>query len=429
VKAGILMVEDEKAVRDAYVEYLRKAGYTIKAVGTLAAAREEIAQQSFHAVFLDLVLPDGNGIDWIAELKTTHADLVVIVITGHGDIPKAVKAMHRGADHFLTKPVKLANLDKYLAKKLAAKKGDKTTEDQPQSPNTFYFGKSEAGVKLREMAELATKHLSPVLLQGETGSGKGLLAKWIHEQTFSHNVPFVEINCSGLKSELLASELFGHKKGAFTSATENKKGLIEIAHNGTLFLDEIVNMNRTLQAEFLKVLEDKKFRPLGDVRMKQSDFRLICASNQDMESAVKKGVFRDDLYYRINVFPIQLPPLRQRKNDIPGLVDFFLKQLHHETLSIDKGILDLLERYDWPGNIRELRNQLERAMLVAGEHPLKKEHFASLQQQNIPVSNAKDLEQVEQEHILRVLQACGGDKARAAEELGISLATLYRKLK
>ncbi|MBD3386504.1 response regulator [candidate division KSB1 bacterium] len=429
MNASILMVEDEKSVRDAYSEYLKQAGYTIKAVGTLAKARQEIARHSFHAIFLDLVLPDGNGIDWIAEVKKKNPDVVVVVITGHGDIPKAVRAMHRGADHFMAKPVKLANLDKYLATKLTAKQGNKKIKARSRSSETFYFGESEAGVKLREMAELATKHLSPVLLQGETGTGKGLLAKWIHERTFSQSAPFVEINCSGLKSELLASELFGHKKGAFTSATEDKKGLIEIAHGGTLFLDEIVNMNRDLQSEFLKVLEDKQFRPLGEVEMKHSDFRLVCASNQEMERVVTGKSFREDLYYRINIFPIQLPPLRQRKKDIPGLVDFFLKQLNPNNLSIDKEVIDLLENHDWPGNIRELRNQLERALLVAGANQLKKEHFAFLQQQRVSPGNEKDLERVEKEHIHRVLKACGGDKARAASELGISLATLYRKLK
>ncbi len=430
MKPRILLVDDEDAVQTAYVEYLKRAGYSIDAVATLKDAKQIVSQRVFHIVLLDLILPDGNGIDWIAELKQENPDVLVVVITGHGDIAGAVRAMRNGADHFLTKPIKLKALNSYLEKnKTLQRQLLQKRNSRSESSSCFYFGKSENGNKIKEMAELACRHFSPVLLLGETGTGKGVLAKYIHEQTFSEQAPFVAVNCSSLKSELLASELFGHKKGAFTSAIGDKKGLIEVADGGTLFLDEIVNMSIELQAEFLKVLDDKSFRPLGEVELRQSDFRLVCATNQDIEAAVEKGTFRQDLYYRINVFPIELAPLRQRKEDIPGLVTFFLKQLNSLHTDVSPELLNALRDYYWPGNIRELRNQLERALLIAGDRPLQPQHFPALMDRSAPSSADPDLGQMEQHHIRRILQQCNGDKELAAKKLGISLATLYRKLK
>ncbi|NWF76434.1 MAG: sigma-54-dependent Fis family transcriptional regulator [Nitrospirae bacterium] len=430
----ILIIDDEESTRFGLSRYLSKVGYIVQDADTLSKSKEAVSSQRFDAIILDLNLPDGNGLDWIPELREIHPDVALVIITGYGDIPVAVEAMRRGADNFLTKPVNMADLDVFLRKSLEIgnlRRKHLTTQrlmrkDQP------YFGESSVMKKVMNMISLASENESPVVLLGETGSGKGFLAKWLHDHSPRYSGPFVELNCSNLRGDLLASELFGHAKGSFTSAVHDKQGLIEVADGGTLFLDEISDMDLGVQAQFLKVVEEKQYRRLGEVKMRTSDFRLICATNHDLVEEIKNGRFRKDLYFRINVLPITIPPLRERPEDIPGFVRKILTNLGHNDTEVPDEIIQMLKNYPWPGNIRELRNVLERAILLSQGKTLSTEHFPGLEpcyfisEKNKRLSN---LDNIEENHIRAIVKQFNGDTRKASEALGISRATLYRKLK
>ena len=382
---------------------------------------------------LDLNLPDGNGLDWITDLRNAHPDTAIIVITGFGNIPVAVEAMRRGADNFLTKPVNMSELVIFLRKSLELEtlRREQLAQKRLKRKETIYVGESPVMKKVMELASIAAASDSPVILLGETGCGKGILARWIHEHSQRHNAPFVEVNCSSLKGELLASELFGHVRGAFTGAVQDKQGLIEVADGGTLFLDEIADMDLSVQAQFLKVIEEKQYRRLGEVKMRKSDFRLICATNRDIVEETHQGRFRKDLYFRINVLSINIPPLRERREDIPGFVQHLLENLGAPNTEVTQEAMQLLQNYSWPGNIRELRNVLERAVLLAKGGPITPEHLPGLDTAYVLSDYIKEdwtLEKLEEAHIKTVLRKFGGDVQKAAKALGISRATLYRKL-
>jgi len=295
-----------------------------------------------------------------------------------------------------------------------------------------YLGTSPSMKEAIELVSRAAESDTTVALMGETGSGKGLMAQWIHDHSRRSSKAFVEINCSSLKGEILASELFGHVRGAFTSAVQDRQGLIKVADGGTLFLDEISNMSLSVQAEFLKVIEEKRYRRLGEDKLRKSDFRLICSTNKDLFEETRQGRFRQDLYFRIHVFPIHLPPLRERLEDFHPLIKHILNTLGAPNVDISAQALELLRKYPWPGNIRELRNVLERALLLAKGKTLAVDHFPGLEMFP-PVSEQKeiamDLKDLEKVHIWEAINRFGGDKVKAAEALGISRATLYRKLK
>ena len=435
MKPKILLVDDEPATLIGLTRYLSKEGYTVEEASCLAEAQEAITSHRFHAVILDLILPDGNGIELIRDLRETYPDTAIVVITGAGDIPTAVEAMRRGADNFLTKPINLAELDVFLQKSLelgTLRRRDSTFQRFKKKVNP-YFSVNSPMKEVEKLAILAAENDSPVLLQGETGTGKGVLARWIHEQSSRCSGPFVEVNCSSLRGELLASELFGHVKGAFTSAIQDKQGLIEVADGGTLFLDEISDMDLAVQAQFLKVIEEKCYRRLGEVKVRRSDFRLICATNKNLQEETQQGKFREDLYFRINIFPISIPPLRERLEDLTGIIQDILADLGTSQCQIIPDVIKYLRNYLWPGNIRELRNVLERALILARNNPLTLEYFPNLEASVYPISsnkgNIKDLERLEGEHIKDVIKNFGGDKRKAAEALRVSRATLYRKIK
>ena len=435
MKPNILLVDDDPATLFGLARYLKKAGYNVKEASRLGEAKEVIASERFDAVILDMILPDGNGVDWIEELRRTYAEIAIIIISGAGDIPLAVDAMRRGADNFLTKPVSLPELDVFLGKSLEL--GDlrrKSLSHQRLSGNIQpYFGESPAMRKVMELSSVAAENDSTVLLCGETGTGKGVLAKWIHEHGARKSGSFVEVNCAGLKGDLLASELFGHVRGAFTSAVQDRQGLLEVADRGTLFLDEVGDMDLTVQSQFLKVIEEKYFRRLGDVVVRKSDFRLMAATNRNLAEDVRKGRFRNDLFFRIKVFPVQIPPLRKRLEDLPGLVRHLLNSFGAPQSESSSEVISLLKAYQWPGNIRELKNVLERALLLSRGSPISTGHFPGLDMSAGAIQatgeEVKDLDQVEMEHIRSVIERSGGDVTQAAETLGLSRATLYRKLK
>jgi DNA-binding NtrC family response regulator len=434
MKQSILIVDDEPTIRIGLSLYLTQVGYVVRETASLSEARDAIVSQRFDAVILDQNLPDGNGIDWISDLRASHRDIAIIIITGAGDVPLAVEAMQRGADNFLTKPVNFHELEVFVQKclELSALRRKDLTQQRLSKNSQPYFGDSPAMRSVMAHASTAAENDSVILLLGETGSGKGVLAQWVHEHSIRSSGPFVEINCSTLRGELLANELFGHAKGAFTSAVQDQQGLIEFADGGTLFLDEIGDMDLAVQAQFLKVIEEKKFRRLGEVKVRQSNFRLICATNKELLEEIRRTRFRQDLYYRIQVFPVMIPPLRERSEDLPGLIRHVLLAIHSPHPEVSPEVMSLLKAYRWPGNIRELRNVLERASLLARGRPIDRTHLTGLvsfRTEDPGTSVIRSLKQLEEDHIISVIERVGDNVAKAVDELGISKATLYRKLK
>jgi DNA-binding NtrC family response regulator len=434
VKPRVLLIDDDPGIRFGFSKYLSKTGYHIVDVSCLAEAQEALSSERFDAVLLDLNLPDGNGLNWIDEVRASQPGIAIVVITGAGDIPTAVEAMRKGADNFLGKPVNMAELDVFLKKSLevGTLRRSNLVNQRLSRKDQPFFGRSAAAVGAMELASVAAENESVVLLQGETGTGKGVLARWIHDHGARRDAPFVEMNCSSLKGDLLASDLFGHVKGAFTSAIQDRQGLLDVADEGTLFLDEIGDMDLSVQAHLLKVIEEKRYRRLGEVKVRKSNFRLICATNKDLFREAEEGRFRRDLYFRIYIFPITVPSLRQVREDLPGFIHYFLRVLNAPKPEVLPEIMDLLTSYTWPGNVREMRNILERAVLLARGNPLSLEHFHGVHDHRSAGPAARPgagLDDLESEHIKSVLKSAGGDTAKAAKALGISRATLYRKLK
>ncbi len=432
--ASILLVDDDHATRFAFSRYFSNAGYTIHTAPSLSEGQNVLPSKRFEALLLDLNLPDGNGIDWITEVRKNNPSISIIIITGSGDIPLAVEAMRRGADHFLTKPINLTDLEVFLKKSLeleSLRRKDVLQRATTRKEEPF-FGESPVIKKVLELSTLVAENESVVLLQGDTGTGKGVLARWIHEHSSRSGGPYVEVNCASLRGELLSSELFGHAKGAFTSAVQDRQGLIGVADGGTLFLDEIGDMDPGVQAQFLKAIEEKSYRRLGEAKERKSDFRLVCATNQDLPREVERGRFRSDLFFRICVFPINLPMLRERLEDLPALAQHLLKSLRTPTPELLPESMDLLVKYNWPGNIRELRNMLERALLLSRGQPIAPCHFPGLENPRVTAVSIPDslssLDDVEKVHIQRTLDKYNGDTQKASRALGISRASLYRRV-
>lgn len=430
----VLLIEDDETTLLGYSKYLSLKGYYIKTADSLAMGRQLLAAENFNAVLLDLKLPDGCSLHLIREISLSSESTAIIVISGISDISTAVEAMQYGAFNFLTKPVEMEALELSLQNSLQVEELKRREQIHkrllPENPR-IYFGISPEIEKTIEYARVAALNDSVVLLLGETGTGKGVLARWIHDHSSRRNGNYVELNCSSLRGELLRSELYGHTKGAFTSAIKDRDGLIEIADGGTLFLDEIGDMDPEVQAELLKTIEEKTFRRIGENKTRNSNFRLICATNRNLKQASLEGAFRSDLYYRICVFPIELPSLRNRKEDLPGLIAHILSGFGLNYQSIDDSVIKLLSAYSWPGNLRELKNMLERAVLLSQGKPLTVEHFPGLLNVNNSSTQQSphlwSLELLEKKHILKALKHFG-DKTEASRALGISLSSLYRKL-
>jgi DNA-binding NtrC family response regulator len=433
MKKNILLIDDDPNILSAIEPFLEAEGFNVYTASTLAGARENVSLRSYDAVIIDQVLPDGSGIDLISELRATSADMAIVVITGAVDVPLVVRAMQLGADNFLPKPLRIDNLLFILKKSLevSSLRRSSGSHRRLEKRSYFDFGMSPAMKSVHEHAGLARDNDLPLLIMGETGVGKGILARWIHENGRRGTGSFVEVNCSGLRGELLASELFGHCKGAFTSAVQDRQGLLDVADGGTLFLDEIGDMDRAVQAQFLKVIEEKSYRRLGEVKMRASDFRLICATNKDLAEEASQGRFRKDLLYRIKVMPIVVPPLRERSADIERLALDVLASLNYPFEGIASDIVALLKTYPWPGNVRELRNVLERAVILARGSVLTAELFASIHEPSRPAllepvdpPNSREMEMIR-----TALKRANGSVIKAAQELGMSRATLYRKIK
>ena len=380
MKHEILIIDDDQTILSMFSKFLSELNYAVTEVSSLAAARGMLATGDFHAFIIDQHLPDGKGIELINDVRSANPTAAIVMITGQADVPLAVEAMQKGADNFLTKPVKLKDLTVFLEKNLEVVSLRRLAQNNEmlRKKGSFFFGMSEAMVKALEIAQIAVENDGPVLITGETGVGKGVLARWIHESSKRKKGAFVEVSCPSFRGELLRSELYGHAKGAFTSAVQDQPGLLEAADGGTLFLDEIGDMELSIQAQFLKVIEDRTYRRLGEMRLRKSDFRLICATNRDLKAEVTTGRFRKDLLFRLQVLPLHIPALRERHVDIPAMACHFLAKCNYQYRDLSPDIMQFLVSYSWPGNIRELKYLIERAVLLARGKELTAQHFTGL---------------------------------------------------
>ena len=430
----VMLVEDEPGLRLALGRYLQHHDYDLAEAATCAAAEASFRQRRPDVVLSDYQLPDGNGVELLARLRAIDRTVPVVMLTGHASIDLAVRAIKEGAEQFLTKPVDLPALLAILQRLGEGRRSREAqavlTEHEARGVPDPFVGRSAVSRNLREQALRLAEADGAVLILGETGSGKGVLTRWMHAHGPRAAERFVDLNCAGLSRDLLENELFGHERGAFTGAQAAKPGLLEVAHNGTLFLDEIGDVDLQVQPRLLKVLEEQRFRRLGDVKDRTVDVRLIAATHHDLEQAVKEKRFRSDLYYRISVLPLRIPALRERAEDIVPLAQVLLGP----AVSLSPAAERALELYSWPGNIRELRNVLERARVVSRKKVLDVADLQLSASSVAPVGEKEletepvTLEQLERTHIERVLRREKGKVARAAEILGIARSSLYQKL-
>ena len=435
-----MIIDDESAVRFGIRDFLEQYGYQIDEAESCQDAWRIFSTSRPDIVVADYMLPDGTALDLLPRLKEVDAEIPLLVLTGHGSIDLAVRAIKEGAEQFLTKPIELPTLhvilQRLLEKQRSYHKQLASKSRQVRQTIDPFIGTSTAIRSLATQARKFLKTESPVLILGETGSGKGVLARWLHENSPRADEAFVDLNCAGLSKELLETELFGHEKGAFTSATASKQGLFEVAHRGTIFLDEVGDVDLQIQPKLLKVLEDKRFRRVGDVRDRQVDVRLIAATHQDIIQLVRDKKFREDLYFRISTIPLSFPPLRERTEDIPVLAQYLLNKVSEDLgrgeIHLNDDCVKALQAYSWPGNVRELRNVLERAVLLSEQKNigLKDLNFDSHSNFGLPVSDSRlTLLELEKQHIVTVLREERGRVEKAANRLGIPRSSLYQKIK
>ncbi|MEX2144162.1 MAG: sigma-54 dependent transcriptional regulator [Anaerolineales bacterium] len=380
---SVLLVDDEKNARQNIAAFLKKKDYEVLEAENLKTAKKILAEGSADLVLLDVELPDGLGTSLLEEQAANPARPPIIIITAHGDIEMAVDAMKNGAHDFLQKPIKFERLEQSIqrAGETVAMRRELNHLRQAHMQTDFVLGKGEAMKLLLTQAERTAQTSVSVLITGETGTGKEVLAKAIHRMGTRKDKPFIDINCAAEPAMTIESELFGHEAGAFTGAEKRKPGLMEIANDGILFLDEISSMPPDMQSKLLRALEERSFRRMGGTNLIKVDVQVVAASNRDLPTLIKKGDFRDDLFYRLRVVTLDVPPLRERKDDIPELVGFFMQQnnprMGLNIRDVTPKAMEALKAHDWPGNIRELRNVIERAMLFCDEPAIDVAHLPS----------------------------------------------------
>ncbi|HET6366362.1 MAG TPA: sigma-54 dependent transcriptional regulator [Pseudomonadales bacterium] len=443
MKSRVLLVDDEPAIADWLRIVLKGEGYDVGVAGDSVSALGQMTERDFSLALVDLVLPDGDGLQLLQQLKSKDPALEVIIMTGHSSIAKAVEATKQGAFYFVAKPFDSAEMLTLVSKalerrRLLAETSDLKRRLAEQSGLGELLGGSPAMRRMFDLLESVAGSDANVLIVGESGTGKELAANALHAKSTRANGPNVKINCAALPKDLIESELFGHVKGAFTGATTDKSGLLEEAHKGSVLLDEITEMPMDLQAKLLRVLEDRQVRRLGGSRTVPVDFRLICSTNRDPETAVREGRLRQDLYFRINTVTVSMPPLRERGSDIAVLAKSFLERFREKHVrpvdGIDPEAYRRLLAYQWPGNVRELEHAIERAVLVARgkeitlsdlPEPLRAEAGSVTASQ--PSSGS--LEEIERVSIVRALESTGWNKQAAAAVLGLRRPTLYSKMR
>jgi len=437
----VLVVEDDVLLLEFLVDGLEIEGFEVTPANSLAKSMKEVQRSSPNVILTDYQLGDGTAFDLLAWLKIRDINIPVIVLTGEARYDLAVQAVKNGAEQFIPKPVDLGFLTKMLRRTMEhfrfQQKDAANKLEQTRYARDPFIGNSPAALELMKMAKRASESNVTVLIQGETGTGKGVLARWLHRMSARSNEAFVDLNCAGLSRELFESELFGHQKGAFTGAVSNKVGFLEAANHGTLFLDEIGDMDPQVQPKILKVVEERRFHRLGDVLERKTDVQIIAATHRDLKKLSEEGIFRSDLYFRINTMRLRIPPLRERLDDLPLITDRLLEQLSFDMkqgpLSITESAKMALQRYTWPGNIRELRNVLERAALLSEDGVIDRaglEFETPLRQELAATASIKSLtlKEMERQYISQVLESESGNVVRTAQRLGVPRSSLYAKI-
>ena len=435
---GILIVDDELSVRDSLFNWFKEDGYRVDAAENAVAALKKLQENPWDIILLDIKMPGMDGMELQKRINEIDKTTTIIFMTAYASVETAIQALKAGAFDYVTKPIDPDDLSHLIRnavkqKELIAENIQLRKKIEELSKLDDIIGEGPQMKKVFDLVEMVAKTDSTVLIRGESGTGKELIARAIHSNSARRYFPIVTINCAAFPDTLLESELFGHEKGAFTGAQYRRKGKLELAHGGTVFLDEIGNISQKTQVDLLRVLETKQFARLGGNEIITVDFRTVTATNKDLEQAIKDGSFREDLYYRLNVFSIFLPPLRERLTDIPLLAQHFIKKycaaMNKNITGISQEAMDLLVRYDWPGNVRELENAVERAMVV-GKGPLIKADDLPFQlnsQAEAPESDS--LSDIEKTHILKILEKAEWNITHAAEILKIDRVTLYNKIR
>ena len=417
MKAKILLLDDEESLIKWLSYALEQRGYDVFATTEPEIALKKIKNERFDCVISDIRIPHMDGFEFLKKLRSIYPNVPVIFITAYGSMESAIKAIRDGVCDYILKPFSINEVVLRIKANLC----------KPKIPTVSLIGSSKEMQNILAMVKKIASTDTTVLILGESGTGKELIAREIHNCSKRSNDNFVTISCAALPETLLESELFGYKKGAFTGATADKDGLFKTADKGSFFLDEIGDAPSTIQMKILRFLEQKEIVPLGSTKSIKVDVRLIAATNKDLMDEVRQGRFREDLFYRLNVIPVFLPPLRQRKEDIPLLATHFLKSIcERESLGekrLLKNTIESLKNYRWPGNIRELRHVIERCAVLSDAYYIKPEHLG------LQVSRGKSLDELEEAEINRVLQECNGNISKAAKRLGVARATLYRRLK
>ncbi len=449
----ILFVDDEKSLQEFMRSELPRLGHDVTVCPDGRAALKVLEKSTFDAAILDLRMPGMTGIEVLEQLKQITPDTEAIVMTGHASMETAIEAVRLGAFDYITKPCKLAEIEAVLRK--VAEKRDLQHKNlalqsrvQAAEGPTVLVGDSPAMAAVHRLLATVAPTDSTVLILGETGTGKELVARTLYQQSKRGEMPFVPVNCGALAENLVESELFGHRKGAFTGADRDHKGLFEVANGGTLFLDEVGELNKSIQVKLLRFLESGEIRRVGETEPFRTDVRILCATNRDLREMIQEDEFREDLYFRINTFEIRLPPLRERRQDIPDLARHLLGRAARRPVEqvadlLSPEAIDVLLEHAWPGNVREMANVMEHAYILSGAERITPEHLPhhlrslpgkpptlnlAAATATVPQSGARTLREIEMEHVLRVLDKHAGNKPAAAAELGISLKTMYNKL-
>lgn len=434
---GILIVDDEASVRDSLYQWFKNDGYRVDTAADAASSLKKLQENPYDIILLDIKMPGMDGIELQNRIKQIDKDIVTIIITAYASVDTAIQALKDGAFDYVTKPIDPDDLGRLIRN--AIEKRRLVTEniqlrqqiEELLLPDEV-VGESPPIKKVMETVNTVAKTDSTVMILGESGTGKELIARAIHSRSLRRYFPIITINCGAYPEGLLESELFGHEKGAFTGAMYRRRGKLEMADKGTLFLDEIGNISEKMQMDLLRVIETKSFTRLGGDKTIDVDFRVISATNKDLEKAIKEGSFREDLYYRLNVFSIFLPPLRERKSDIPLLARYFLRKyaqsMNKSVTDFSPQAMEMFTGYDWPGNIREVRNVVERAMVVT-HGPQIQVGDISFPFSPLPTpTGGESLEEVEKDQIMKILTQTKGNIAQAADILKISRLTLYNKI-
>jgi DNA-binding NtrC family response regulator len=436
--AKILIVDDELIMRESLAGWLQRDGHTIQTAPSGEEALEKLKETHFDIMLVDIKMEGISGLEVLQQVKESDPDVAVVMITAYGSIPTAIEAMKNGAYDYMLKPFDPNELGVLIEKIIRYQEQEREMlflreEHKERTRFESMIGQSQPMQDIFNLICDVAPMDSTVLITGETGTGKGLAAKAIHTNSPRCNGPFVTVNCGAIPEHLMETELFGHQKGAFTDAKETKKGRLELAHGGTIFLDEVGEISMRMQIDLLRVIEDRVFYRVGGTQPMEVDFRVIAATNRNLGKAIKDGSFREDLFYRLNVVSMEMPPLNQHKEDIPLLADHFLQRFIQETNKaidkINREAMDELMLYDWPGNVRELENAIERAVVVGKERQIMPEDLPILCHDPLPAPGDNSLKEVEKAHIRQILTDYGWNIARSAKTLGIDRSTLYSKIK